>query len=63
MRCSIKNNQTKVKIIYEIEPLCLIKETERQLDRSRNAISHVGFSESWVRANGNIVYQDMAEGA
>lgn len=52
------DNQTKCKIIYELEPSAVVAETERQLDRSRNAISHVGFSEAWVKANGRIVYQD-----
>ena len=51
-------NQTKCKIIYEIEPDIVIEETERQLDRSRNAISHVGFSEEWARSHGTIVYTD-----
>ena len=52
------NNQTKCKVVYEIEPDVVVAETERQLDASRNAISHVGFSESWVKANGKVVYQD-----
>ncbi len=51
-------NQTTCKIIYELEPGIVVHETERQLDRSRNSISHVGFSEDWVRQNGRIVYQD-----
>lgn len=51
-------NQTKCKVIYEIEPSVVVRETERQLDRSRNAISHVGFSEDWARTSGRIVYQD-----
>lgn len=51
-------NQTKAKIIYELEPKAVVEETERQLDRSRNAISHVGFSEKWVRENGKVVYED-----
>lgn len=51
-------NQTKCKVIYEIEPHVVVEETERQLDRSRNAISHVGFSEEWARGNGRLVYQD-----
>ena len=45
-----------VKVIYEIAPNRLLAETVRQLDRSRNAISHVGFSEGWARENGIIVY-------
>ena len=53
-----KYNQTKVKIIYEIEPIVMVEETERQLDRSQNTISHVGFTENWVQKNGKVVYQD-----
>ena len=53
-------NQTKCKVIYEIEPKTVIEETERQLDRSRNDISHVGFSEEWARKNGRVVYQDKS---
>lgn len=52
------SNQTKIKIIYELEPDVVVAETERQLDRSRNAISHVGFSERWARKNGVVVYND-----
>ena len=51
-------NQTKCKVIYEIAPTAVVAETERQLDRSRNAISHVRFSEDWARANGRVVYQN-----
>ena len=47
----------EVKVIYELEPRCVITETNRQLDKSRNIISHVGFSEKWVRENGRIVYE------
>ena len=53
-------NQTKCKVIYEIEVNVVVAETERQLDRSRNAISHVGFSEDWARANGRVVYKDKS---
>ena len=35
------DNQTKCKIIYELEPETVLVEAERQLDRSRNEISHV----------------------
>ncbi len=52
-----KSNPIKIKIIYEIEPLKLEEETEVQLDKSRNEISHVGFSEKWVKNNGIIVYE------
>lgn len=53
----LKSNPLKIKVIYEIEPKVLVKETERQLDRSRNAISHVGFSENWAIDNGKVVYK------
>ena len=50
--------QTKVKVIYELEPEVVVRETERQLDRSRNVISHVGFSEAWARENGRVVFEN-----
>lgn len=53
-----KENPLKIKVIYEIQPSVLLKETERQLNRSNNKISHVGFSEDWVKLNGRVVYQD-----
>ena len=53
-----KKNPLKIKIIYEIQPSVLLKETERQLYRSSNEISHVGFSEDWAKLNSKIVYQD-----
>ncbi|TAE21628.1 MAG: hypothetical protein EAZ92_16815 [Candidatus Kapaibacterium sp.] len=49
-------NSLDVKAIYEIQPKVLLKETERQLDRSSNAISHVGFSENWAKEHGTVVY-------
>jgi len=53
-----KDNPLKIKIIYEIEPSVLLVETEKQLDRSTNSISHVGFSENWAKANSIVVYSD-----
>jgi len=53
------SNQTKCKVVYELDPEVLVAETERQLDRSRNAISHVGFSIDWARRNGRTVYEDQ----
>ena len=50
--------QTKVKSIYELEINDVVSETERQLDRSSNAISHVGFGEPWVQRTGRVIYQD-----
>lgn len=56
-----KKNPLKVKVIYEVRPNVLLKETEDQLDRSSNLISHVGFSEDWAKLHGNIVYQDKKQ--
>ena len=56
-----KHNQMKVKVIYELEPEIVVRETERQLDRSGNEISHVGFSERWICENGKIVYEDKKD--
>jgi hypothetical protein len=53
------SDQTKVKEIFELEPETVAAETERQLNRSRNDISHVGFSARWARENGEIVYEDV----
>ncbi|MDE0471305.1 MAG: hypothetical protein OXH57_05140 [Ekhidna sp.] len=53
-----KDKPLKIKVIYEIEPKVLATETERQLDRSRNAISHIGINEGWANRNGRIVYQN-----
>ena len=51
-------NQSKCKVIYELDTHTVLGEAERQLDRSRNDISHVGFSIRWVRENGRVVYED-----
>ena len=52
------SNQTRCKVIYELEPEIVLAETERQLEKSRNNISHVGFSIGWAQRNGKIVYED-----
>ena len=52
------DNQVKCKVIYELDPEVVLAEAERQLDRSRNPISHVGFSVRWARDNGRVVYED-----
>jgi len=50
--------QTKLKVIYEIEITVILREVERQLDVSRNEISHVGFTPRWAEKNGRVVYMD-----
>ena len=52
------SNQVKCKAIYAIEPDIVVKEAERQLDGSRNVISHVGLPEAWAIRNGRVVYLD-----
>ena len=49
-------NQIEVKVIYELEPTVVEAEAIRRLDRSANDISHIGFTESWARANGKLIY-------
>lgn len=57
-----KQNQLKLKTIYELDPSVMLEETKRQLDRSRNAISHVGFSINWAAQNGKVIYEDKNGG-
>ncbi|WNC59918.1 hypothetical protein RHJ80_10640 [Thermosynechococcus sp. QS41] len=52
-----KQNQINCKVIYELEPSDVLTEANRQLDQSRNAISHISFSENWAREHGRVVYQ------
>jgi hypothetical protein len=54
-------NSLDVKAIYEVQPKVLLKETKRQLDRSSNAISHVGFSENWAKEHGVAVFASEEE--
>ena len=56
-----ESNQTRCKVIYELPPEIVLAETERQLDKSRNAISHVGLSVKWARQNGKVVYEYVSE--
>ena len=52
-------NQIEVKTIYELESHIVEAEANRKLDRSKNDTSHVGFSESWARKNGRVVYSSQ----
>ena len=56
-----ESNQTKCKALYELAPEIVLAETERQLDKSRNAISHVGLPVKWARQHGKVVYEDASE--
>lgn len=55
------DNQIRLKVIYEITPEALLRETERQLDASKNEISHIGISEKWAQQNGVVVYSDSGK--
>ena len=43
-------------VIHEVAVEVMLGEAERQLDASRNEISHVGFTIKWAEQNGRIVY-------
>ena len=49
-----------VVIIYELPVDVMLREAERQLDASRNEISHVGFTIKWAQQNGKVVYTKQA---
>lgn len=36
----------------------LLKEVKRQLEASRNDISHIAITEKWTQQNGKIKYRD-----
>ena len=54
-----KEDQLRCKSIYELDPNVMLLDAERQLDRSRNEISHVAFPESWAKDHGRLVYTDQ----
>jgi hypothetical protein len=45
-----------VLVIYEVPVDAVVREAGRQLDASRNEISHVGVTIKWVQQNGKLVY-------
>lgn len=48
-----------VRVIYKLSVDVVLREAERQLDVSRNDISHVGFSIKWCERNGEVVYKKV----
>lgn len=52
-----KSDPMKLKVVYELEPEVVAAEADRKLDKSKNQISHVGFSERWARENGTIRFR------
>ncbi len=55
-----QGNPLSVLMIYEVPVRVLLREAERQLDASRNVISHVAFTVKWAQANGKVVYERRA---
>lgn len=51
-----ENSPLNVIKIYKIHVQVFLREVERQLDASRNQISHVGITVNWCEKNGEIVY-------
>jgi hypothetical protein len=60
--CSVfdEDSPLDVVIIYEVPVDVMLREAERQLDASRNEISHVGFTIKWAKQNGKVVYTKQA---
>lgn len=50
-----KNDSLKCLRIYETETEKVLKEAVKQLDRSSNEISHIGFKETWIKNNSKLV--------
>jgi hypothetical protein len=58
--CAIFQEESPLTVlaIYEVEVRVMLREAERQLDRSRNDISHIGFTIKWAQENGKLVYKN-----
>ena len=46
--------------IYEVPVDAMLREAARQLDASRNEISHVGFTIKWAQQHGKVVHTKQA---
>ena len=57
--CAVFEKESPLNLlsIFEVESPIMLREAERQLDRSRNAISHIGFTIRWAQENGKQVYK------
>ena len=60
--CAVFDEQSPLDVltIYEVEVEPMLREAERQLDASRNEISHIGFTIKWAQQNGKVVYTKQA---
>jgi len=60
--CAVFDEESPLDVItiYEVPVDVVLRETERQLDASRNEISHVGFTIKWAQQNGKVAYTKQA---
>ena len=58
---TITNNNvskpTDILRIYEVSTDLIFEETNRQLNKSKNVISHVGFDETFAINNGKLIWE------
>ena len=60
--CAVFDEESPLDVItiYEVPVDVMLREAERQLDASRNEISHVGFTIKWAQQHGKAVYTKQA---
>jgi hypothetical protein len=60
--CAVFDAESPLDVItiYEIPVDVMLRETERQLDKSSNEISHVGFTIKWAQQHGKVVHTKQA---
>ena len=60
--CAVFDEESPLDVlaIYEVAVDAVLREAWRQLDASRNEISHVGFTIKWTQQNGKLVYTKQA---
>jgi hypothetical protein len=56
--CAVFDEESPLDVItiFEVPVDAILGEAERQLDASRNEISHVGLTIKWVQQNGKVVH-------
>jgi hypothetical protein len=60
--CAVFDEESPLDVItiYEVPVDVMLREAERQLDASRNDISHVGFTIKWAQQHGKVVHTKQA---
>ena len=56
--CAVFDEESPLDVlaIYEVSVDAMLREAGRQLDASRNEISHIGFTIKWAQQNGKLVH-------